>query len=94
MINAPVLHVNGDYPEGASLRFVFCLIQLSTRCLVDVARAMNIAFKYRNYFRKDVIIDLIVYRRWYVGDIMCCTWNSFVHIGDITNSTSPRLPNR
>ena len=33
MINAPVLHVNGDYPE-------------------DVARAMEIAFRYRDYFRK------------------------------------------
>ncbi|KZT04533.1 dehydrogenase E1 and transketolase domain-containing protein 1 [Laetiporus sulphureus 93-53] len=45
MINAPVLHVNGDYPE-------------------DVARAVETAFKYRNYFRKDIIVDLIVYRRW------------------------------
>ncbi|TCD66088.1 hypothetical protein EIP91_001846 [Steccherinum ochraceum] len=45
MINAPVLHVNGDHPE-------------------DVARAVEIAFKYRNHFRKDIIIDLIVYRRW------------------------------
>ncbi|KAH9887940.1 dehydrogenase E1 and transketolase domain-containing protein 1 [Cubamyces lactineus] len=45
MINAPVLHVNGDYPE-------------------DVQRAIDIAFKYRNYFRKDIIVDLIVYRRW------------------------------
>lgn len=45
MINAPVLHVNGDYPE-------------------DVARAVDIAFQYRHHFRKDVIIDLLVYRRW------------------------------
>ncbi|KAG2008244.1 dehydrogenase E1 and transketolase domain-containing protein 1 [Coprinopsis cinerea AmutBmut pab1-1] len=45
MINAPVLHVNGDYPE-------------------DVARAMEIAFRYRDYFRKDIIVDLLVYRRW------------------------------
>ncbi|VDB88235.1 unnamed protein product [Peniophora sp. CBMAI 1063] len=45
MINAPVLHVNGDYPE-------------------DVARAVEIAFKYRQHFRKDIIIDLLVYRRW------------------------------
>ncbi|KAN0135872.1 dehydrogenase E1 and transketolase [Lactarius tabidus] len=45
MINAPVLHVNGDYPE-------------------DVARAIDIAFQYRHHFRKDVIIDLLVYRRW------------------------------
>jgi hypothetical protein len=33
MINTPVLHVNGDYPE-------------------DVVRAMDIAFWYREYFRK------------------------------------------
>ncbi|KAI0297773.1 dehydrogenase E1 and transketolase domain-containing protein 1 [Multifurca ochricompacta] len=45
MINAPVLHVNGDYPE-------------------DVARAIDVAFQYRHHFRKDVIIDLLVYRRW------------------------------
>ncbi|KAH7929958.1 2-oxoglutarate dehydrogenase, E1 component [Leucogyrophana mollusca] len=45
MINCPVLHVNGDYPE-------------------DVVRAVEIAFKYRHYFRKDIVIDLIVYRRW------------------------------
>ncbi|KAI0039089.1 dehydrogenase E1 and transketolase domain-containing protein 1 [Auriscalpium vulgare] len=45
MINAPVLHVNGDYPE-------------------DVARAVEIAFKYRQHFRKDIIVDLLVYRRW------------------------------
>ncbi|KAI9594143.1 thiamine diphosphate-binding protein [Syncephalis fuscata] len=45
MVNAPVIHVNGDYPE-------------------DVARAMDIAFEYRNKFRKDVVVDLITYRRW------------------------------
>ncbi|EGO30021.1 hypothetical protein SERLADRAFT_433954 [Serpula lacrymans var. lacrymans S7.9] len=45
MINAPVLHVNGDHPE-------------------DVIRAVETAFKYRNYFRKDIVVDLIVYRRW------------------------------
>ncbi|QRW05238.1 2-oxoglutarate dehydrogenase E1 component [Ceratobasidium sp. AG-Ba] len=45
MINAPVLHVNGDHPE-------------------DVYRALKIAFEYRNFFRKDVIVDLITYRRW------------------------------
>lgn len=45
MINAPVLHVNGDYPE-------------------DVVRAVEVAYKYRETFRKDIIIDLMVYRRW------------------------------
>ncbi|KAJ7505194.1 Transketolase, pyrimidine binding domain-containing protein [Mycena galericulata] len=46
MINAPVLHVNGDHPEA-----------------LDVVRAMEVAFQYRNYFRKDIIVDLLVYRR-------------------------------
>ncbi|KAI8912779.1 thiamine diphosphate-binding protein [Gorgonomyces haynaldii] len=44
MINAPVIHVNADFPE-------------------DVAYAANLAYQYRNKFRKDVIIDLICYRR-------------------------------
>ncbi|ORX97262.1 2-oxoglutarate dehydrogenase, E1 component [Basidiobolus meristosporus CBS 931.73] len=45
MVNAPVLHVNGDYPE-------------------DVALAATIAVEYRNKFRKDIILDLMTYRRW------------------------------
>ncbi|PVU89692.1 hypothetical protein BB561_005217 [Smittium simulii] len=45
MINAPIIHVNGDYPE-------------------DVAHAVDVAFAYRKEFRKDVIIDLVSFRRW------------------------------
>lgn len=45
MINAPVIHVNGDWPE-------------------DVVFACRIANAYRQKFRRDVIIDLITYRRW------------------------------
>ncbi|PHZ07394.1 2-oxoglutarate dehydrogenase, E1 component [Rhizopus microsporus ATCC 52813] len=45
MINVPVVHVNGDYPE-------------------DVARALDVVFEYRNKFRKDIILDLMCYRRW------------------------------
>ncbi|CAG8435886.1 6888_t:CDS:10 [Diversispora eburnea] len=45
MINASVIHVNGDFPE-------------------EVTRAIEVAFEYRNKFRKDIIIDLITYRRW------------------------------
>ncbi|KAJ2871886.1 hypothetical protein FB639_004418, partial [Coemansia asiatica] len=45
LVNAPVIHVNGDYPE-------------------EVAKAVSIAFEYRKRFRKDVIIDLITFRRW------------------------------
>ncbi|KAJ7288209.1 Transketolase, pyrimidine binding domain-containing protein [Mycena rebaudengoi] len=29
----------------------------------DVVRAMEVAFQYRDYFRKDIIVDLLVYRR-------------------------------
>ncbi|KAI8841738.1 thiamine diphosphate-binding protein [Chytridium lagenaria] len=44
MINAPVIHVNADYPE-------------------DVEYAVRVATAYRMRFRKDVVIDLIAYRR-------------------------------
>ncbi|KAI7865022.1 oxoglutarate dehydrogenase, E1 component [Spinellus fusiger] len=30
----------------------------------DVARAMDVVFEYRNRFRKDIILDLMCYRRW------------------------------
>ena len=63
MINAPVLHVNGDYPEGrVSVVFLFS----GSLRLIDVERAVDVAFQYRHHFRKDVIIDLLVYRRWHV----------------------------
>ncbi len=35
--------------------------------VVDVVRAMEIAFNYRNFFRKDIIIDLMCYRQWLVA---------------------------
>ncbi len=44
MVNAPVLHVNGDDPEAV----VFCA---------------QMAFDYRQTFNKDVVIDLVCYRR-------------------------------
>ncbi|WP_422126591.1 2-oxoglutarate dehydrogenase E1 component [Thioalkalivibrio sulfidiphilus] len=44
MVNAPILHVNGDDPEA-------------------VVFAVQIAFDYRMAFRKDVVIDLVCYRR-------------------------------
>ncbi|CAO3589764.1 unnamed protein product [Absidia cylindrospora] len=30
----------------------------------DVARAMDVVFEYRNKFKKDIILDLMCYRRW------------------------------
>ncbi|ORX63115.1 oxoglutarate dehydrogenase, E1 component [Hesseltinella vesiculosa] len=30
----------------------------------DVSRAMELVFEYRNKFRKDIILDLMCYRRW------------------------------
>jgi hypothetical protein len=63
MINAPVLHVNGDYPEGRVSAFLLSPGSLRS---TDVERAVDIAFQYRHHFRKDVIIDLLVYRCWRV----------------------------
>jgi len=44
MIQAPILHVNGDDPEA-------------------VARVMRIALEFRMVYRKDVVVDLVCYRR-------------------------------
>ena len=45
MIQAPILHVNGDDPEA---------------CI----RVMKLAFAYRQAFKRDVVIDLMCYRRY------------------------------
>ncbi|MFE7614165.1 multifunctional oxoglutarate decarboxylase/oxoglutarate dehydrogenase thiamine pyrophosphate-binding subunit/dihydrolipoyllysine-residue succinyltransferase subunit [Streptomyces sp. NPDC057496] len=44
MIEAPIIHVNGDDPEA-------------------VVRVARLAFEFRQAFNKDVVIDLICYRR-------------------------------
>jgi len=45
MVQAPVLHANGDDPEA-------------------VVHVVDIAIDYRNTFRRDVVIDLVCYRRY------------------------------
>jgi hypothetical protein len=52
MINAPVLHVNGDYPEGVISFAQASRVLYADNSQKDVARAMDIAFRYRHYFRK------------------------------------------
>jgi multifunctional 2-oxoglutarate metabolism enzyme len=44
MVQAPIVHVNGDDPEAA-------------------IRVTRLAFDYRQQFRRDVVIDMICYRR-------------------------------
>ena len=44
MVNAPILHVNGDHPEA-------------------VIFAAQVALDYRLRFRKDIVIDLLCYRK-------------------------------
>jgi multifunctional 2-oxoglutarate metabolism enzyme len=44
MIQAPIVHVNGDDPEAC-------------------ARAMRLAFEFREAFSSDVVVDLVCYRR-------------------------------
>ncbi len=44
MVQAPILHVNGDDPEA-------------------VVRVARLALEYRQRFQRDVVIDLIAYRR-------------------------------
>lgn len=45
MIQAPILHVNGDDPEA-------------------VVRVARLAFAFRQQFKKDVVVDMICYRRF------------------------------
>ncbi len=73
----PVIHVNGDRPEVRcpiphQTRDVLFSLPCETQAQVfvvpfhlqDVVKASKIAFEYRQRFRKDVLVDLVCFRRW------------------------------
>ncbi|CAO3643394.1 unnamed protein product [Mucor fragilis] len=73
MINVPVVHVNGDFPE-------------------DVAKALDMVFEYRNKFRKDIILDLMCYRRWGHNELDEPAFTQPVMYNNIRHRTSvPKL---
>lgn len=73
MINVPVVHVNGDFPE-------------------EVARALDMVFEYRNKFRKDIILDLMCYRRWGHNELDEPAFTQPVMYNNIRHRTSvPKL---
>jgi 2-oxoglutarate dehydrogenase E1 component len=45
MVQAPILHVNGEDPEAC-------------------VRVMRLALQYRQTFGKDIVVDMLCYRRW------------------------------
>ena len=65
MINAPILYINGNHPEGA-LHLFFSHIYRMTSVHIDVMRVMGIGFRYRKHFRRDILVDLLICRRWCV----------------------------
>lgn len=73
MINVPIVHVNGDFPE-------------------DVSRALDMVFEYRNKFRKDIILDLMCYRRWGHNELDEPAFTQPVMYNNIRHRTSvPKL---
>ncbi|KAF8137705.1 thiamine diphosphate-binding protein [Boletus edulis] len=69
-----VVDVGYTTPASAARSSLYCsdvakmvncpVLHVNGDCPEDVSRAIEIAFKYRNHFRKDIVIDLMVYRRW------------------------------
>ncbi|KNC96364.1 oxoglutarate dehydrogenase (succinyl-transferring), E1 component [Spizellomyces punctatus DAOM BR117] len=60
----PAMNARSSYYSSDVAKMISCpVIHVNGDFPEDVARATAIAFEYRNKFRKDVIIDLIAYRR-------------------------------
>ena len=48
------------------------LVSMSTACILnvqDVVRAASIAMDYRLKFEKDIVVDMICFRRWWVAHV-------------------------
>ncbi|KAJ3016184.1 hypothetical protein HKX48_004167 [Thoreauomyces humboldtii] len=60
----PAMNARSSYYSSDVAKMISCpVIHVNADHPEDVAHATAIAFEYRNKFRKDVIIDLIAYRR-------------------------------
>src|ERR671931_1490979 len=70
MVQAPILHVNGDDPEAC-------------------VWATKLAFAFRQRFRKDVVVDLVCYRRYGHNELDDPTFTQPVMYQTIARKPSP-----
>ncbi len=63
MISAPTIHVNSDSVEVRILAYSLQIIAFLIVSHQDVVKAARLVAEYRNKFKKDIVLDLIGYRR-------------------------------
>ncbi|KAJ8309133.1 hypothetical protein KUTeg_014007 [Tegillarca granosa] len=82
-VRYPVVHVNVDNPEVR-----YPVVHVIVDNPEDVVKATTLAMKYRQMFKKDVIIDFICYRRWGHNEIDDPTFTQPIMYNVIQNRRS------